>query len=235
MNKNDYQAVEKFYDTVYYSAASQAKKPSFHLRTLAKKINIKPGEQLLDIACGTGAWLEAASKSGAQVNGIDISTRAIEVCHGRLPDSHVEVGIAESLPFPDAFFDVITCLGSLEHFLDQPKAIEEMVRVAKPDARFLILVPNAGFLTYRLSLFKGTQQQAIKETIRCLDDWEALFSRSGLTVESRWADYHILSKEWILRRPYRMLLPRLIQAIILLVWPLNWQYQVYHLCYKSPQ
>jgi ubiquinone/menaquinone biosynthesis C-methylase UbiE len=235
MNKNDYQAVENFYDTVYYSATSQAKKPSFHLRKLAEKINIKPGEQLLDIACGTGAWLEAANQSGAQIHGIDISTRAIEVCRKRLPDSHVEVGIAENLPFPDAFFDIITCLGSLEHFLDQPKAIEEMVRVAKLDARFLILVPNAGFLTYRLRLFRGTQQQAIKETIRSLDDWKALFSRSGLTVESRWADYHILSIEWILRRPYRMLLPRLIQAIALLIWPLKWQYQVYHLCYKSAQ
>lgn len=230
MVENDYNAVSEFYDHVYYKENTHSDALERHYINLAKKINIKPGEKLLDIACGTGHWLKAAATFGADVHGVDISARAVEICRKRLPGAAIEVGIAENLPFPDTYFDTITCLGSLEHFLDQPKAIQEMVRVAKPTAQFLILVPNSGFLTYRLGLFKGTQQQAVKETIRSLDEWKTLFNHEGLIVEKCWADHHVFSKNWIVRKPYTMILPRLIQALLLLIWPLGWQYQVFHWC-----
>ncbi|QPK63420.1 class I SAM-dependent methyltransferase [Methylomonas sp. LL1] len=230
MNEKDYKIVGDFYDQVYYQKISQSDNPNRHYWSLAKKIGIKPGEKLLDIACGTGSWLKTASDFGANIHGIDISGRAIEICQKKFPNNSIKEGIAENLPFPDAYFDIVTCLGALEHFLDQPKAIREMIRVAKPNARFLILVPNAGFLTFRLGFFKGTQQQEVKETIKSLNEWQTLFNQQGLNIVSRWADFHVLSKYWIVRKPYGMLVPRLIQALLLLVWPLSWQYQVYHLC-----
>lgn len=230
MVENDYNAVGEFYDQVYYREGTHSGDLARYYRNLAQKINIQAGEKLLDIACGTGNWLKEAASFGADIHGIDISARAVEICQKRFPGRAIEVGIAENLPFPDACFDTISCLGSLEHFLDQPKAIQEMIRVAKPTAQFLILVPNSGFMTYRLGLFKGTQQQAVKETIKSLEEWKALFNKEGLVVEKRWADHHVLSKSWIIRKPYIMILPRLIQALLLLIWPLNWQYQVFHLC-----
>lgn len=230
MNKDDYKVVGDFYDQVYYQEAKQSDNVSRHYHALAAKIGLKSGDKLLDIACGTGTWLKVALDFGADIHGIDISVRAIEICQNQFPNYTINVGIAENIKFPDAFFDVITCLGSLEHFLDQSKALKEMIRVAKPDARYLILVPNAGFLTYRLGLFNGTQQQTVKETIKSLDEWQVLFEQQGLTIVSRWADFHILSKDWIMRKPYILMVPRIIQALLLLIWPLNWQYQVYHLC-----
>ncbi len=229
MIKNDYEKVSDFYNKVYYQSVSLDENTGSHYLKLAKKINLATGESILDIACGTGKWLKAATDMGAIIHGVDISSEAIGICKQRFPNNVMEVGLAENLPFPDNYFDVVTCLGSLEHFLDQAKAIREMLRVAKPSARFLILVPNAGFLTYRLGLFKGTQQKEIKETIKSLEDWQNLFFEQGLSVKRRWADYHIMSKDWLLRRPYGMLIPRILQALLLLVWPLTWQYQVYHL------
>lgn len=105
-----------------------------------------------------------------------------------------------------------------------------MVRVAKPDAQLLILVPNSGFLTYRLCLYRGTLQQAACETIRSLDEWARMFRDCGIDIHERWKDLHVLDREWIVRPPWRMVLPRLLQALALLVWPLDWQYQVYHRC-----
>jgi ubiquinone/menaquinone biosynthesis C-methylase UbiE len=226
----DHLEVARFYDEVYYRNASVEVKPSGHLLKLATRLNIRPGQRVLDIACGTGDWLKVASTIGLDVAGIDISTRAIEVCRKRMPSGEFHVGQAESLPFSDSCFDMVTCLGSLEHFLDQPAALLEMKRVVKPDGRLVILVPNAGFLTHRLGLYRGTHQQAVKETIRTLDVWGDMFRTAGLEVKDRWRDLHILDFGWIVRPPWLMVLPRLIQALALPVWPLSWQYQVFHLC-----
>ena len=230
MRSEDHDKVAQFYDQVYYRDARSQGAPSPHLKRLAQRLGITAGEELLDVACGAGNWLAAAAEKGAIVSGIDISTKAVAVCQQRLPESELHVGPAETLPFADNRFDFVTCLGSLEHFLDQPEALREMVRVAKPNATVLILVPNSGFLTYRLGLYKGTHQQAIHETIRSLDEWREMFEAAGLEVQDRWKDLHVLTKSWILRPPRHLVPLRLVQGLALTVWPLSWQYQVYHLC-----
>ena len=147
-----------------------------------------------------------------------------------LPKADIRQGVAEALPFDSGQFDLITCMGSLEHFLDQPKALGEMLRVTKPKARFLILVPNAGFLTRRLGLYRGTGQVAIRETVRPIHEWQAMFVEAGLQVEARWRDLHPLSRSWIRRGPPWTWPVRASQATALALWPVVWQYQVYFLC-----
>ncbi len=223
--------VADFYDQVYYREdATQFNQPSRHLRRLVTRLAVRPGQRVLDVACGRGDWLAALADCGTQVSGIDISSRAIDTCRRRLPQGQFEIGPAETLPFPDADFDLVTCLGSLEHFLDQPAAMREMVRVVRPGGWVLVLVPNAGFLTYRLGLYRGTQQQAIRETIRPLAEWRTMLSEAGLQVIDRWKDLHILERSWIFRPPQYLAPVRLAQGLALLTWPLGWQYQVYHLC-----
>lgn len=230
MKQNEHQQVARFYDEVYYRDAKQISPPSYHLVRLANRLGIKPEQKILDVACGVGNWMEIAASKGATISGIDISERAIDICRQRLPEGEFHVGPAETLPFSDRQFDLITCLGSLEHFLDQPGALKEMVRVAKPDAKLLILVPNAGFLTYRLQLYSGTHQQAVRETIRSLEEWRGMFDQAGLEIVDRWKDLHVLNRSWIVRPPWYLIPLRFAQALALAIWPLDWQYQVYHHC-----
>ena len=181
----DHQRVADYYDRHYHAGATVGQ-PGHDLHRLARRLQIEPGLRVLDIACGTGEWLAVLASMGAVVSGIDISTRAVEVCRQRLPEGIFETGPAETLPFPTQGFDIVTCMGSLEHFLDQPCALREMIRVARPGGRVLILVPNAGFLPYRLGLYHGTQQQAIRETIRSLPelgvDAQGSRSRGGIPL-----------------------------------------------------
>lgn len=230
---NEHRKIARFYDEVYYRSATVNVHRSRHLVEIADRLRIVPGQKVLDVACGTGDWLEIAASRVAIISGIDISERAIGVCRQRLPWGEFHVGPAEILPFSDQQFDLITCLGSLEHFLDQPRALREMVRVAKPDAQLLILVPNAGFLTYRMRLYGGTHQQAVRETIRTLEEWQQLFGEAGLEIIDRWKDLHVLSRSWIVRPPWYWIPLRFLQALALAVWPLDWQYQIYHLCRLS--
>ncbi|MCG2579800.1 MAG: methyltransferase domain-containing protein [Marinobacter sp.] len=223
--------VREYYDKVYYKELiSPHGRPSRHLQGLVEKLALKKSDRILDVACGSGEWLRVAQESVSEVAGIDISEKAIEACRKVMPDGRFSTGPAEELPYADNEFDVVTCLGSLEHFLDQQGALEEILRVAKQDARILILVPNSGFLTYRLGLYRGTNQQNIRETIRSLDEWAKLFERAGLEVNGRWKDLHVLSRRWIFRTPFYLVPLRMLQAAMLVIWPLNWQYQVYFEC-----
>jgi SAM-dependent methyltransferase len=159
-----------------------------------------------------------------------IFPRGPSTSRARLPGADLREGVAEQLPFDDARFDLVTCLGSLEHFLDQPRALAEMRRVARPGARVLILVPNAGFLTRRLGLSRGTWQAGVRETVRSLDEWDRMLRDAGLKPRARWRDLHVLDGRWIRSgRPITWPL-RLAQALALPLWPMAWQYQVYFDC-----
>ena len=230
-----HEEVKAYYEGEYYRVPGARTYMPWHTRLIAERLGDLQDKRVLDIACGTGQWLKLLSGRGATAAGIDISERALEVARGLLPDADLHQGIAESLPFDEGTFDVVTCLGSLEHFLDQPASIREMRRVAKPEAQFLILVPNAGFLTRRLGVYRGTDQTAIRETVRSIEEWESLFKSEGLVVTRRWRDLHVFSRSWILRGPLAGRFFRLLQATALMTWPMAWQYQVYFLCENAPR
>jgi len=226
----DPERIREFYDSVYYRDVDTTSTVPRHLRRLAKKLGPWPNQRVLDVACGTGVWLQAMVVLGAFPAGIDISQKALEVCRRVLPDATLHCGSAEKLPFTDREFYFVSCLGALEHFLDPQAALREIVRVAKPDARVLLLVPNSGFLPRRLGLYAGTHQAQVHEEDRSLEEWHALFESAGLRVERRWRDLHVLSASWIFRGPWYLWFIRATQALALPLWPLSWQYQVYHLC-----
>lgn len=233
MTSNSFDDVSKFYDEVYYDKIDISNLSiSKHTRNLAKRF-ISPGMQVLDVACGTGEFLFASTQFGGLPSGIDISEKATAVCRKLMPDGDFFTGPAEKLPFDNDRFDVVTCLGSLEHFLEQNRALKEMLRVAKPGAVIIILVPNADFLTRKLGLFGGTGQTRIKEDVKTLDEWQKLFNEAGMDVTERWKDLHVLSRKWIFMRGVLQSPVRLLQAVCLMLWPLKWQYQVYHLCKPS--
>lgn len=231
----DIEEIKTFYDDVYYADTDKPLQGSAHLRGLAGKTSVVAGDAVLDVACGLGEWLLVCQDLGATVAGVDLSDRAIEFCKKHLPAGDFHAVPAERLPYADATFDVVSCLGSLEHFVDPVISMQEMVRVAKPDARFLLLVPNADFLTRKLGLFGGTYQKDAKEVVRTLEEWERLFNAAGLSVSSKWKDLHVLSWSWITMNGWLAAPLRALQALLLPLWPMRWQYQVYHLCEVTQQ
>ena len=225
--------IKLFYNEIYHANHIETLYVPTHLRRLTKKIQVAGGQKILDVACGTGQWLMATAALGALPSGIDISQKAIDTCKKKLPDGNFFCGPAESLPFSDSQFDVITCFGALEHFIDPYKALLEMVRVSQQNAKFLLLVPNTDFLTARLGFYKGTYQADIKEEAKTIEEWNHLFEKAGLQVIRRWRDLHIMNVSWVLRGTLLTIPFRLLQALILPFWPLRWQYQIYFLCQKQ--
>jgi len=225
----DHSEIRDYYDREYYKNVRNESVPN-HYRRLARHFEPWQHKRVLDVACGSGPWLRAVADLGAIPAGVDISQVALDACKRVLPSAELHCGLAESLPFANGEFDFISCLGALEHFRDPHAALREMVRVAKPEALFLLLVPNADFLSRRLGLYSGTQQTAVREEVLTLEGWQELFESVGLHIRYRWRDLHVLSLSWIFRGRWFGWPLRAAQALALPFWPLSWQYQIYHLC-----
>jgi len=89
------------------------------------------GRTVLDIGCGNGKDLAHPVYAEAIRWGIDPDERGIEVGRKLFPGVTLVLGTAESLPFPDSHFDVITCRVALP-YTDVGRALREMARVMKP-------------------------------------------------------------------------------------------------------
>lgn len=99
------------------------------------------GQTVLDLGCAGGFMAEALADRGARVTGIDPATEAIEAAraHARGNNRAIDydVGVGESLPYPDARYDAVVCVDVLEHVQDLGQVLSEGHRVLKPGGRFL--------------------------------------------------------------------------------------------------
>jgi ubiquinone/menaquinone biosynthesis C-methylase UbiE len=105
--------------------------------------NIKPGETLLDVACGSGQISIPAARIGIKVTGVDIAPNSIEFATKRAQteglDARFEEGDAECLPYEGNSFDVVASIvGAM--FAPQPDRVaSELLRVCKPGGRILMV------------------------------------------------------------------------------------------------
>ncbi len=111
--------------------------------TVADAAHVQSGERVLDLACGTGVLArEVRSRMGAAdlVTGLDPSAGMLEVARKFDPSVEWRQGMAESLPFPDASFDVVVSQFGFMFFSDRSGALREVVRVLRPGGRMALAV-----------------------------------------------------------------------------------------------
>ena len=99
-------------------------------------LQVKPGTNLLDVACGPGYLAAAAQRLGAKASGIDFSAPMVERARAFHPEIAFTEGDAESLEsYADNSFDAVAMLFGILH-LDRPEhALKAMHRVLKPGGR----------------------------------------------------------------------------------------------------
>jgi ubiquinone/menaquinone biosynthesis C-methylase UbiE len=95
---------------------------------------------VLDVGCGSGVFLRAASDAGARVCGLDASPALIDLARSRMPEADLRLGDLQFLPYRTDAFDVVTSFNSIGFAADPIDALREAGRVAKPGAPVFALV-----------------------------------------------------------------------------------------------
>jgi SAM-dependent methyltransferase len=142
---------------------------------------IRAGQQVLDVACGTGVVALTAARAGAKAQGLDLTPELVAHARENASLMKLEVsfqeGDVEALPFADASFDVV--VSQFGHmFAPRPEvALAQMLRVLKPGG-------TIAFATWPPELFVGR--------------WFALMSRyappppAGVSPPPQWGDPNIV-------------------------------------------
>lgn len=196
--------VAAWFDATYRRKGLRYLRPERAYEVFLDLAGARPGERLLDVACGPGLLVGAARRRGVRASGIDLSPVAARMASERLGAGFVATANAERLPFPAGAFDVVTCIGSLERVLDRPAALAGMLRVAKPGARICIMVRNsrsAGWLLWN-RLLRRRNRTGHQDALP-LASWRALLEAAGFRIESVHPD------RWPAERLRPLPLPRL--------------------------
>lgn len=105
--------------------------------------NVEPGDEVLDVACGTGVLTRSAAEAvgpTGTVTGLDINPGMLAVAQQKAPVLTFREGRAEALPFDADRFDAVVSQFGLMFFEDRVGAIREMVRVLRPGGTLAVAV-----------------------------------------------------------------------------------------------
>jgi len=104
------------------------------------KAVVRPGDRVLDAACGTGDLAIADEKAGAaKVTGLDFSAEMLGRARKKAPQLEWIEGDMLALPFADATFDAATVGFGVRNVADLELALRELRRVLRPGGRLAIL------------------------------------------------------------------------------------------------
>ena len=146
---------------------------SYFQQTAAHIVGKFNPERTLDVGCAKGYLVKALSEMAVDAYGIDPSVYAVSNAHPDIADK-INLEAAQSIPYPDDTFDVVTCFDVMEHIpaTQVPKALKEMLRVSK---QWVVL----RMVTQEV---EGDLDSS-HETIRGKDWWTEKIEKAGGIVE----------------------------------------------------
>lgn len=106
--------------------------------------------RLLEVGCGSGEFLDAASEQGFEVKGIEISEHAVATANTRLGPSTVQCGVIESAALEPAEFDVVAFSDVIEHVRDPHAFLRRVHYCLRPGGIVFIITPDTDSWSHRL-------------------------------------------------------------------------------------
>jgi len=176
---------------------------------LLRATALRPGDRVLDVACGTGFVARCAAQlvgPGRLVAGVDVSPDMLAVARSVTPPGNAvewHEASAESMPFPDDSFDVALCQMGLQFFPDRQAALRELRRILVPGGRLALNLPGPApriFTAFAEALGRhaGDEAAAFVNHVFSLHETSRL---EGLTNEAGFRDVAVRADTRRLRLP----------------------------------
>jgi ubiquinone/menaquinone biosynthesis C-methylase UbiE len=156
-------------------------------KKLVSSLNLKEGQRLLDLGCGTGWAVRYAAglvHERGEFYGIDISPKMIEKAEASssgFNNVHFSITSAEQLPFDDNFFDFIICSNSFHHYFNPDKVLSEVYRVLKPGGRIYILDATSDTFIVRMADKRTKKRDPAHVKLYSTQEFGTLFARAKLS------------------------------------------------------
>ena len=175
-----------------------------------EKIGCLDGLSLLDMGCGGGILAEEFARRGANVTGIDLSDKALQVARDHAAAGGLRIryqrGTAEEIPVADGQFDVVVCADCLEHVHDLEQVIGQIARVLKGGGAFCYDTFNRRFLSKVLiawlldrRLRREYRSLNVSERAYAVHDWHKFIKPEELCVTM--TRHGLVSREMVGIRP----------------------------------
>jgi SAM-dependent methyltransferase len=174
-------------------------------RELLAGFSIGEADTVVDVGCGAGRSSEFAARCGATVYAVDIDAEAIASVERRLKrlrpsrPFHTVVSDANPLPLEDGVATRVVCQEVMEHVDDPRRFLEELVRIGRPGARYLLSVPDpAGESLHKVLAPETYWRKPNHLRVFARDEFDRLVREAGLEIVRRAHDSFFWSMWWVL-------------------------------------
>lgn len=124
--------------------------PGLHTHLISRLDNFSKETKVLDIGCGTGAWLNRLNDNGFEnLIGIDQNTEQFVPAHIKVIKSNLDI---DTIAITDGPFDLITAIEIIEHLSNVGKFLELVSVNLAQNGRVLISTPNVNSIASKLRL-----------------------------------------------------------------------------------
>jgi len=154
--------------------------------------HLRPGDHILEIGPGWGAWLEYASQRGIRCTGISVSKVSVDYLNGRSKQLGYdwELILTDLLEYhTDRKYDAIVIMGVIEHLPNYGAVLERFMNMLKP-GRFIFLDASACTRKYELSSFMVKYIYGGNHSFLVLDDFLDQLAKTPLRVMEIFNDRH---------------------------------------------
>ena len=183
------------------------------LNRFEKQIQPKAKERCVDLGCGTGAFTRRLNVFHLQLTGVDISSKCISLAKQKASGETYNVGDLMNLNLENESTDIIIYSGVLHHIpqrTERLRALQEGLRILKPDGRLFVYDPNKA--SPSMWLYRSPQSPFYSQAGKTEN--EVLLSRQDLLGELKCAGFTNIDVQGLSGTTFRFVESKAARAIL---------------------